>query len=122
MDLKRDDREHPIPIELRPTFVRIADAFADEDYSLLEHYIEGVSLADAETASYIADCVAAYGDPITGLDASTWQRSCYVNAGDHWQALVDLASASEKVSDLTLHSRIFINPDLRIVIDSVHVP
>ena len=122
MLLERDNREHPVPIELRPTFAKIAEAFASADYNLLDHSIERVSLADAETASYIADCVAAYGDPITGLDPSTWQRSCYLCLGDHWQALVDLATANEKVSDLTLHARIFIDPDVRIVIDSVHVP
>ena len=122
MELVRDDKEHPIPVALRPIFKRIADAFANEDYGLQAHAIEGVSLADPETAANIADCVAAYGDPLAGLEDATWQRSCYVNIGDHWEALVDLATANEEVSDLTVHSRIFLDPNLRIIIDSVHVP
>ena len=120
--LEHDDNENPIPDELRPVFKSIADAFANADYGLQDHTIEGVELAGTDTAVNIEDCVAAYGDPLVGLDDATWQRSCYRKMGDHWAALVDLATENERVSDLTLHSRIFLDPGLRIVIDSVHVP
>ena len=122
MQMMRDDAEHPIPAELRPVYRRIADAFATRDYGLIRNPIEGVQLADSETAVYVAECVEAYGDVLAGLDEGTWERSCYRSIGDHWEALVDLATMHEPVSDLTLHTRIYLEPELRIVIDSVHVP
>ena len=122
IELKRDGTEHPIPTELRPIYGRIAEALASRDYGLINHPIKGVQLAGTTTAEYISDCVQDYGDPLTGLDESTWERSCYIGMGDHWVALVDLATCNEPVSDLVLHTRIYLDPDLRIVIDSVHVP
>ncbi len=62
------------------------------------------------------------GDTLVGLDDATWQRSCYLNIGEYWEVLINLATEQGTVSDLTLHSRIFLDPSLRIIIDSVHVP
>ena len=122
MELKRDGTEHPIPTELRPVYRRIADALAAHDYRFVQNPIEGVQLADTDTADYISNCVEDYGDPLAGIDEGSWERSCYIDMGDHWEALVDLATRNEPVSDLTLHTRIHLDPELRIVIDSVHVP
>ena len=122
IQLMQDESEHPIPTELRALYRLIADAFASGDFGLVHNRIEGVQLADNETAEYISDCVQDYGDPLAGLDESTWETSCYTHMSDHWEALVDLATRNEPVSDLTLHTRIYLDPNLRIVIDSVHVP
>lgn len=122
IELKKDDCEHPIPVELRPLFTKIADAFAQTDFELSTIDADCVTLADIGTPGYIASCVEAYGEQLAGLDEETWERSCYTNSDDHWVALVDLATASEAVSDLTLHSRIYLAPSLKIVIDSVYVP
>lgn len=120
-ELLQDDNEHPIPLELRPTFQRIAKAFADGDFSLASHKIESVDPVTGNVAQHISDCIGAYGDRLVGLNPATWERSCYRHDGDHWIGLIDLTTAREAVSDLTLHVRINLDPDLRIQIESVHV-
>lgn len=40
----------------------------------------------------------------------------------YWQVLVDLTTAAEPVSDLTLHAKLYEGNGSRLEIDSVHVP
>jgi hypothetical protein len=120
--LDKDDHEHPIPEPWRPTFRRIASAFAAGDFQLRDHRIEGVAPIPPETAQYIAGNVAAYGEPLAPLNDATWERSIYLWMDGHWEMLVDLSTETEPVSDLTLHARLYEGDELRMEIDSVYVP
>ena len=120
--LKRDDQEHAVPESLRSIFGSIADAFTRGDYSLRDHEIEGVAPIEPATAAAIAKSVSAYGDSLAPLDASTWQRSCYRWMDGHWEVLVDLTTAREPVSDLTLHAHLRDSAGLLLEVQSVHVP
>ena len=122
ISLMRDDLEHPIPPALRPIFERIAKAFAEGDFTLTSNQIRGVEPIGQSTAEYIEKCVNAYGDRLVDLNPATWERSCYSFEGDYWVALVDLTTASEAVSDLTLHARIELSSHLKIWVESVHTP
>ncbi|WP_435416697.1 hypothetical protein WAB17_07290 [Parerythrobacter aurantius] len=119
--LSKEEGEHPIPEEWRPKFRAIANAFADDDYRLARHNIQGVRPIDEETASYFEDNVDAYGDELAPLDDATWERSISVWMNGYWDVLVDLTTSNEPVSDLTLHARIY-ECDGSIEIWSVHVP
>ena len=119
--LSKEAGEHPIPEEWRPRLRAIANALADGDYRLARHNIQGVRPIDEETASYLEDNVAAYGDGFVSLDGSTWERSIYVWMDGHWDVVVDLTTSNERVSDLTLHARIH-ESDGSVEIWSVHVP
>lgn len=82
----------------------------------------GVQPVDQETADLIAANVIAYGDRLAPLDEATWDHSIYRWMGGYWQALVDLSTVSEPVSDLTLHAKVYDADCSRLKIDSVHVP
>jgi len=117
--LERDDREHPLPVELRGVFARIVDALVRGDFAL-DGIGEAASI-DAETAEFIRASVEAYGDELAPLDPAVWERSCYGWSGGHWQVLVDLTTRHEAVSDLTPHANVRLNP-LCVTVRSVHVP
>jgi hypothetical protein len=120
--LAKDDAEHPVPPEWRATFHRIADAFAVGDYELCNHTIANVSAIDRPTAEFISGCVAAYGDSLTPLHPSTWERAIYHWTGGCWTFLVDLTTTNEQVSDLTLHAKLYDTEDSKLEVMSVHVP
>jgi hypothetical protein len=119
--LARDEAEHPIPQDLRPTFHGIADAFAAGDYSLRNHLIDDVRPIDRSTAEWIAESVSAYGDRLAPLHSSTWERAIYRWMDGYWQLLVDLTTEREQVSDLTLHAKLYDTTSPRMEIESVHV-
>ena len=120
--MMKDDQEHPLPDTLRTTFRQIADAFADGDYALHRHSVEGVAPIPTATAENIADNVRAYGDALAPLDDATWERSVYRWMDGYWQVLVDLTTAGESVSDLTLHAKLYGGDAPRLEVNSVHVP
>lgn len=118
----KDDEERPLPDSLRTTFRQIAEAFADGDYELRRHSVEGVAPIPAATAKHIANNVLAYGDALAPLNDATWERSVYRWMDGYWQVLVDLTTAGELVSDLTLHAKLYGEDAPRIEVESVHVP
>ncbi|HMI20625.1 MAG TPA: hypothetical protein VK533_13890 [Sphingomonas sp.] len=118
----KDDAEHPIPSEWHATFREIVDAFVAGDYALRDHVIVGVSPIDTSTAASIADNVLAYGDTLAPLNPATWERSIYRWMGGYWQLLVDLTTTRERVSDLTLHAKLYRTGVTSLEIESVHVP
>jgi hypothetical protein len=120
--LAKEDGEHPIPEHLRPTFRQIAAAFAAGDFELRETRVDGVLVIDADTANAIAGNIAAYGSALAPLSEDTWQRSIYRWMDGYWQALVDLSTIDETVSDLTVHAMIFGDDKLSLRVESVHVP
>lgn len=122
MDWKRDDDEHPVPELLRGLFEQVAQAFLEGDFQLLDHHIENVALIEPATAKAIERNVLAYGDGLAPLHPATWERSCYRWMDGHWQVLVDLTTAGEPVSDLTLHAVLRDSALLLLEVQSVHVP
>lgn len=120
--MMKDDEEHLLPDTLRATFRQITDAFVDGDYELRRHFVEGVAPIPTSTAEHMADNVLAYGDGLAPLNDATWERSVYRWMDGYWQVLVDLTTASEPVSDLTLHAKVFAGEVLRVEVDSIHVP
>jgi hypothetical protein len=82
----------------------------------------GVSPVDPATAKSIASNIRAYGDSLVRLHPATWERSVYRWTDGHWVLLVDLTTASEQVSDLTLHARLPNADRSTLEIWPVHVP
>jgi hypothetical protein len=120
-ELERDDIERPVPHALRPMFHQIAEAFVDGDYGLLRSPVRGVDPVEPDVAKSISAYVLAYGDPLVPLDPETWLRSVYMWMDGYWAFLVDLSTTGAKVSDLTLHARLYHGSPLRLEIQSVHV-
>lgn len=105
--LCKDDAEHPVPEPVRAVFRRIADAFVAGDFQLQTHPVAEVKPIDPETAQRMRDYISAYGDSLAHLDEEAWERSVCLWMDGYWQVLVDLTTASEPVSDLTLHARLY---------------
>ena len=112
--LVKDDAEHALPEPLRSTFRQIAQAFVAGDYQLRDHPIAGVRPVQPDTAAWIAESISAYGDTLAPLNEQTWDRSIYRWMDGHWLALVDLTTASEPVSDLALHARLYGAGDVEV--------
>jgi hypothetical protein len=120
--LMKDDSEHPVPEPLRTTIRQIANAFVAGDFQLREHPIAGVRPVDPDTAEWMADNIAAYGDTLATLNEETWTRSVYRWMEGYWDMLVDLTTSSEPVSDLTLHAKLFeAGKDFELEIYGVYV-
>mgnify|MGYP005984306927 CR=1 FL=1 len=120
--LKRDDDEHPVPDHLRGLLEQVAQAFSEGDFQLRDHSIGHVAPIAPATAEAIKKNVLAYGDRLAPLNPATWERSCYRWMDTHWQVLVDLTTAGEQVSDLTLHAILRDSGGLLLEVQSVHVP
>lgn len=120
--LAKDDLEHPVPEQWRPTFQQIVDAFVAGDFGLRRHRIDRVEAVDPATAEHIAANIFAYGDALAPLSEETWRSSIYRWMDGYWYVLVDLSTASEAVSDLTLHANVHGDPESHFEIESVHVP
>ncbi len=110
--VKDEDAAHPIATAWREPLRQIANAIARRDSSL-----------DPALAERIQEYVATYGETLTDLPDDTWSTSQAQWMGDHWEVLVDLWTVESGASDLVLHARVFeSDAEVRIVIDSVHVP
>jgi hypothetical protein len=120
--LAQDDEEHPVPEALRPRFRELVSALVEGDFALSRHELASVPSIDADTAEFIAEQVAAYGDDLVPLSEAVWRRSIYRWMDGHWEFLIDLSTTREAVSDLALHANLFDDQDGRIEVWSVHVP
>ena len=120
--LVKDDAEHPVPEQWHSTFRQIVDAFVAGDFQLRDHLIAGVAPIDPAAGESIANNISAYDDELAPLNDETWERSVYRWMDGYWLALVDLSTAGERVSDLTLHAKILDKPNPGLEIQSVHVP
>ena len=112
--LLRDDAEHHVPLPFRSTFQDIADAFVAGDFRMRDHPVQGVRPISSETAEWIAESVAAYGDTLAPLDEQTWERSVYLWMDGYWQMIVDLTTRKEAVSDLSLHAKLHEDGEVEI--------
>lgn len=120
--LAKDDAEHPVPVEWRPIFHEIVEAFSAREYALHGRRVAGVLPVEPATARFIAKSVSAYGDDLAPLNAATWERSVYRWMEGYWEFIVDLTTIGEPVSDLALHAKLYDGAAQRLEIWSVHVP
>ena len=120
--LSEDDKEHPIPTILRPAFESIAAAFAAGDFRLKSVKLPEVVPIESDLAADFAANVSDYGEQLITLHPEVWDRACYSFQRTHWDAIIDLSTRNEQVSDLAMHARIRTTPDLQIEIWSIHVP
>jgi hypothetical protein len=120
--LRKDDAEQSVPEDWRSTFRQIVDAFLAGDFDLRDHPIGRVAPIDPDTARINASNIADYGDALAPLEEETWDRSVYCWAGGHWEFLVDLSTEHEKVSDLTLHAKLYEEDQDRLEVCLVYVP
>lgn len=120
--LAQDDKEHQVPLELRPRFRQVVAAFVAGDFRFERHAIDAVTSIDASTAQFIEEQIAAYGGGLALLSDEVWQRSAYRWMDGYWEFLIDLSTNAEAVSDLALHAKLFGGPSGRIEVWSVHVP
>ena len=116
--LEKDDYEHGVPVGLRGKFRELVAG----DFQLTASRPDGVASIDADTASNIANHVAAYGDSLVPLRDEVWQTSIYRWMDVYWQLLVDLSTTREPVSDLVLHAKLADDAAFHIEVQSVHVP
>lgn len=121
--LSKQGGEHPVPEVFRPTFRQIVDAFIAGDFELRDHLVGGVRPILPDTANWIAENIADYGEALAPLDDETWELSIYRWMDDYWQFLVDLTTTDDPVSDLTLHAKLYDNWDeAAMVVEAVYVP
>ena len=120
--LATDEAEHPIPIELRSIFSQIVDAWVAGGYRLRSVALNEVETLDRDLADGIASNIQDYEAELVPLHPDVWKRSCYNRQEGRWQAIIDLTTKEEAVSDLAIHADLFLDPELRIKVWSVHVP
>jgi hypothetical protein len=121
--LSKDDVERPVPEQFRSIFRAIADAFVVGDYRLCDHTIPIVRIVDSETAAWIAESVEDFGAKLAPLNDATWKRSVYLWQDGYWEMIVDLTTATEPVSDLALHTKLYATgDDFELEIYGVYVP
>jgi len=120
--LAKDDKEHPVPEQLRPRFQALVAAFVAGDFRLSRHVLDGIAPIDEGTAEFIAGQIAAYGSNLAPLNDAVWQRSIYLWMDGYWEFLIDLSTTQEPVSDLALLAKLFDDSSGRIEVSSVHVP
>jgi hypothetical protein len=95
------DGEQPVPADWRPVFDRIVHAFVAGDYALASA-IDSVEPVPERDADRIARSVEDYGATLVDLTEETWETSVAQWTGNHWSVLVDLRTAEEGCSDLSL--------------------
>ncbi|HUR23963.1 MAG TPA: hypothetical protein VMZ73_08855 [Acidimicrobiales bacterium] len=97
----REEGERPVPVSWRPVLSGIVRAFVNHDYGLAGG-VESVDPVPETTARQVAAAVENYGATLVELTAGTWQSSITQWTGWHWEVLVDLRTAEEGRSDLSL--------------------
>lgn len=101
MPEKNEDGELPIPVEWRSIIYEIVEDIRNRNLRCRE--VLGCEIVvDPIDVDYIYRNVESYGDPLTSLSSETWERSRCIWMGNHWEALVDLCTVKEGVSDLAL--------------------
>jgi len=104
-EVKRSDRELPVPPQWRPVFQEIVRALSEGDFTLARG-IEGVKPLSRDVAEFFADYVEDYGATLTPLPDETWESSIYMYDEGYWEVLVDLFTVEEGRSDLVLFTRV----------------
>ena len=97
----KGDGVQPVPDPWRPIFCGIVHAFVTGDYALAVG-IEGVNPVSEDDARRMAASVEDYGATLVDLTDEVWETSIVQWTGAGWEVLVDLRTAEEGRSDLSL--------------------
>ena len=121
IDPSKEDGEQPVPVGWRPVFEQIVHAFVAGDYALAGG-VDSVEPVPPETARRIAECIDDYGATLVDLSEETWDSSIAQWTGRHWDVLVDLRTAEEGRSDMSLVADVHENgTGYRIEVEGVWV-
>lgn len=86
-------------------FHELVHAFVDRDYALARG-VASVAPVPPATARQIAASIEDYGATLVDLTADTWKSSVAQWSGRRWDVLIDLRTAEEGCSDLTLFATV----------------
>jgi hypothetical protein len=119
---KNQEGEQPIPVEWRSIIYDIVEDIRNRD--LRSREVLGCEVVvDPIDVDYIYRSVDAYGELLARLSSKAWERSCCIWMGDHWEALVDLCTVTEGVSDLALFFDVVdLGKKCRFTVKSAYVP
>ena len=120
---KNSDDEVPIPEVWRPVFADIVQCLIRGDFQLKD--VVSVEPVSPETAHQMDTYVAEYGVDLVGLTEETWGFSAcrWRQRHGRWDVLVNLQSAEEGLSDLTLRARVYESlSGYRFEVEGISVP
>ena len=120
--VKNIEEELPIPSIRRGTIAKIVDALVAEDY-FLRCSILNAELRSPDVACQMKSYIEDYGEKLTFLSEESWNSSVYIWQGYDWQALVDLSTEKEELSDLVLQLSVAdTGSDFKFFVEMVYVP
>jgi hypothetical protein len=118
---KNENEELPVPTAWRSTLCDIVESFKSNNFQLTD--VPNVKPIDPELAGIIRDSILYYGDALTSLPSETWETSRCIWMLEYWEVLVDLFTANQGRSDLTLFVNVFeVDDGFEFEVKSVHVP
>ncbi|WP_300672977.1 hypothetical protein [Soonwooa sp.] len=102
---KNGEEQLPIPNIWRPIIKDIVKSFVNRDYKISSG-LNNVNFVSDETAEQIREYIDDYGEELVDLPDETWNSSVYIYYGDYWEAIIDLFTKNEGLSDLILNLEI----------------
>ncbi|MCC4596065.1 hypothetical protein NRY95_15825 [Xanthomonas campestris pv. phormiicola] len=119
--LKDEENQQAIPLLWRRPLQEIVEALKQENFQLAG--IREARRLSPSDAQRIARNIENYGAHLRSLPEEAWQTSVCQWMREYWDALIDLYTLEEGVSDLVLSVRVYEIPDgYEFDVQSVHVP
>ena len=113
---------HPVPGAWRPILSELVRCFSLGDFACRDG-IPSVTPIAAATTQQMREYIADYGATLVALPDATWGTSIAQWMGEHWEVLVDLWTAEEGRSDLTLQVEVEeVKGEPRITVCMLYVP
>lgn len=76
-----------------------------------------------KTATQIRTYIQGYGATLVSIPQASWATSVCIWMGDHWDALIDLWTEEEGISDLVLHVHVSeVGSESLVTVYMVYVP
>lgn len=114
--------QQPIPNCWRKTIIEIIESLKNGDY-ILSKKIDNVNSVSEDDALITKNNIKYYGDDLISLPKESWDTSVCQWNGSYWDALIDLYTKKQGVSDLVLHLKIHENhEDYQYEMYMVYVP
>ena len=120
--VKDKNRELPIPTSWRRPIVQIVSSLinGDTEFRSVTGSVESLSKIDYQR---IDDNIKSYGGNLIELPEEVWDTSIYQYQCDRWEALIDLFTDKEGLSDLALFLDVIETPNgYHFIISDIHVP
>jgi len=89
---------------------------------MLKSGLKHVNPVSKNTAEQIKEYIEDYGEELIELPEETWETSVYIYHGNYWNALIDLWTKEEGLSDLVLKAEVREEKEYVIEINLVYVP